>query len=83
MNTTNMGPFDLRPVVFRLVSTISVIGVCLIIYAGIQPPNAAAFGVLIGMVLLLVVGWFAGIRKVFAGPPVLGLPGRATTPEPA
>jgi len=80
---TKMGPFNLGPVVFKVVSTISVLGVCLIIYAGIQPPNDPALGALIGMIVLMVVGWFAGIRKVFAGPPVLGISATATAPTPA
>jgi len=29
------------------------------------------------------VGWFAGIRKVFAGPPVLGMSAMAPSSEPA
>jgi len=68
---TKMGPFNLGPVVFKTVSAISVIGVLLIIYAGIQPPNDPALMALIGMVVLMVIGWFAGIRNAFAGPPIL------------
>jgi hypothetical protein len=80
---TKMGPFNLGPTVFKIVSTISVIGVLLIIYAGIQPPNDPALMALAGMVVVLVIGWFAGIRKVFAGPPVLALSGTVAAPETA
>ncbi len=79
---TKMGPFDLGPVIYRLVSVISVLGVLLIIYAGIQPPNDPALMALGGIVVLLFVGWFAGIRKAFAGPPVLSTGGVAVAPAP-
>jgi amino acid transporter len=79
---TKMGPFNLGPAVFKTVSWIGVAGVLLIIYAGIQPPNNPALPALIGMVVLLVVGWFAGIRKVFAGPPMLAAQTDREPPSP-
>jgi amino acid transporter len=66
-----MGPFDLGGPIYRLAGVIAVLGVVILIYAGIQPPNDAALPVTAVTVVLLVVTWFAGVRKVFAGPPQL------------
>jgi amino acid transporter len=68
---TKMGPFNLGEAAFKTLGVIAVIGVALMIYAGVQPPNDAALPATIGAVVLLFLGWFLGIRKVFAGPPVL------------
>ncbi len=78
---TKMGPFDMGPALFKGIGVVSILGVLVIIYAGIQPPNAPALPATVGAIVLLVVVWFAGIRKVFAGPPILagilGAPGAA------
>ncbi|XHR27396.1 MAG: amino acid permease [Chthoniobacteraceae bacterium] len=66
-----MGPFDLGPVLYRIIGVISVIGVVALIYAGIQPPNDAALPVTGGLAVLLVVAWFLGVKRVFKGPPTL------------
>jgi amino acid transporter len=64
-----MGSFDIGPVVYKTVCVISVIGVGLLIYGGVQPPNDAALSVTAGSIVLLVAIWFGGLRKVFKGPP--------------
>lgn len=66
-----MGPFDLGAGVYRCAGVLSVLGVVILIFAGIQPPNDAALPVTAVTIGLLVVAWFAGVRKVFAGPPQL------------
>jgi len=66
-----MGPFDLGAGIYRLAGVIAVVGVAILIFAGIQPPNDAALPVTAVTVGLLVVAWFAGVRKVFTGPPQL------------
>lgn len=66
-----MGPFDMGPVVYRVIGVISVIGVVALIYAGIQPPNQAALPVTAGLAVILVVAWNLGVRRVFQGPPTL------------
>jgi amino acid transporter len=68
---TKMGPFNLGAGTFKMLGVFSIIAVALIIYAGVQPPNDVALKFTGGAVALLIVGWFAGIRKVFKGPPVL------------
>jgi amino acid transporter len=64
-----MGPFDLGAGIYRVVGVIAVLGVAVLIYAGIQPPNDAALPVTAVTVGMLVVAWFTGVRKAFAGTP--------------
>jgi amino acid transporter len=66
-----MGPFDLGPVLYRIIGVISIIGVAALIYAGIQAPNDAALPVTAGLAVILVVAWFLGVKRVFQGPPTL------------
>jgi amino acid transporter len=70
---TKMGPFDMGAAWFKTLGVISVIGVVFVIYAGVQPPNDPALPVTGATVVLLVVAWFLGVRKIFAGPPVLAI----------
>src|SRR6185436_21138917 len=44
---TNMGPFDLGPGLYKLLAAVSVIGVLLVVWIGVQPPNDKALTVLI------------------------------------
>jgi amino acid transporter len=64
-----MGPFDLGGPLYRLIGVIAVLGVAILIIAGVQPPNDAALPVTAITIVLLVVTWYGGIRKVFAGTP--------------
>ena len=68
---TKMGPFNIGPVWFKTLGVISLIGVVLVIYAGVQPPNDPALPVTAGAIVLLAIVWHAGIKKVFNGPPML------------
>jgi amino acid transporter len=68
---TKMGPFQLGGALFRLIAAVSVAGVLLLIWIGIQPPNQKALVVSAVAVGLLVAGWWLGVRKFFRGPPVL------------
>jgi amino acid transporter len=64
-----MGPFDIGIPAFRVLGVIAVVGVVLLFFIGIQPPNDKALYVTGGAVVLLLVAWFAGIRRHFQGPP--------------
>jgi amino acid transporter len=57
-----MGPFDMGAGWFKTLGVVSIAGVALVIYAGIQPPNDPALPVTAGAVVLLVIAWFAGIK---------------------
>ncbi len=66
-----MGPFDLGSTVYRALGAVAVLGVIVLIYAGIQPPNQKALPVVAITIGLLLAAWHLGIKKTFAGPPML------------
>jgi len=67
---TRMGPFQLGPVLFKVIGVVSVLGVLLLIWIGIQPPNQKALVVALIATVLMLACWWLGVRKVFRGPPV-------------
>jgi len=68
---TKMGPFDLGAALYRSLAVVSVLGVSVLVWIGVQPPNDKALTVTTATVVLLVAAWFLGVRKVFRGPPVM------------
>ena len=66
---TEFGPFRLGsgrshwPIV-------TVIGVVILTYAGIQPPNDILINYAIGLIVLMLVLWFGIERRRFKGPPI-------------
>lgn len=77
---TVMGPFTLGKRLFKVLAVISVFGVLVLIWIGIQPPNEKALAVTLITAALLVVGWWAGLRRVFRGPPGVSLANVASAP---
>lgn len=65
-----MGPFNLGALAYKGIGVISILGLLALIYAGVQPPNDAALPVTVVATALLFIGWHAGVKKQFAGPPV-------------
>ena len=68
---TKMGPFDLGPGLYRVLAAVSVAGVVLVIWIGVQPPNGKALIVLAAASGIMVAAWWGGVRRRFAGPPVM------------
>ncbi len=68
---TKMGPFDLGGPLYKTIGVIAILGVLAVIYAGIQPPNEKALPVTAITTILLVAAWHLGVKKKFAGPPVI------------
>ena len=66
---TEFGPFRLG-VWSKPIAVLSLIGVALIAYAGIQPPFDILINYAIGLFVLLLVIWFGFERKRFQGPPI-------------
>ena len=66
---TDFGPFTLKGM-FKPFAVLSIIGVGLLAYAGIQPPFDILINYGIGIIVLLVVLWFALERRRFKGPPI-------------
>jgi len=70
---TKMGPFDLGRGLYRLLAAISVTGVLLVVWIGVQPPNDKALTVLIAASGILVASWWLGVRRRFRGPPATAI----------
>jgi amino acid transporter len=70
---TRMGPFALNELAFKILAIASVLGVLLLIWIGIQPPNGKALIVTVVTTALLIVGWWLGVRKRFRGPPIMSV----------
>jgi len=66
---TEFGPFRLG-VWSKPFAVITGLGVLLLIFIGIQPPNDILISYAVGAVVLLVAGWFLIERKRFQGPPI-------------
>jgi amino acid transporter len=65
---TKMGPFNLGGF-YRLVAVVCVAGCGLVFAIGVAPPNEKALPITLGALLLTLVVWFGGLRRVFNGPP--------------
>ena len=63
-----LGPWDLG-VWYRPLAVVGVLGTSVLVAIGVQPPNERSAVVLLGMLILLVVGWFGLERRRFTGPP--------------
>jgi amino acid transporter len=66
---TEFGPFRLG-VWSKPFAVITVLGVLVLMYAGIQPPFDILINYAIGLIVLLVVLWFGIESRRFKGPPI-------------
>ncbi len=64
------GPWDLGAGLFKLVCILSIVGMAVILFIAIQPPNDKVLWIVIGFLVLTAVLWFAVEDKRFKGPPV-------------
>jgi amino acid transporter len=65
---TAMGPWQLGRW-YRPLAAVSVIGCVALIAIGMHPPNEKSVWIVGGVLLLMAVIWFAGLKDRFAGPP--------------
>ncbi|MFO0936384.1 MAG: amino acid permease [Gemmataceae bacterium] len=65
---TELGPWHLG-MWFRPLAVVSTLGCLGLIVIGMQPPNEKVIGVVFGMLIVLLVVWFAYARRHFPGPP--------------
>lgn len=68
---TEFGPFRLG-VLSKPLAILSILGVFVLIYIGIQPPNNILITYGIGLIVLMLVLWFGIARTRFPGPPISG-----------
>lgn len=66
---TEFGPFRLG-ILSKPLAILSVLGVLVLIYIGIQPPNDILITYGIGLIVLMLGLWFGFVRKHFPGPPL-------------
>lgn len=64
------GPWNIGAGMFKLMALLATIGMAIIIYIAIQPPNDKVLGVTLGFIVLSVIIWFAFENKRFQGPPI-------------
>jgi amino acid transporter len=64
------GPWSMGAGLYKLVSLLSVVGMVVIFYIAIQPPNDKVLWIVLGTLAVLVVLWFAVESRRFKGPPV-------------
>ena len=66
----NPGPWAMGAGLFKLMCVLSVVGMAVIFFIAVQPPNDKVLWIVIGFVVLTAVLWFAFENKRFAGPPI-------------
>lgn len=66
---TDFGPFRLG-IWSKPFAVITLIGVVILTYAGIQPPNDILINYAIGLLVLMAALWFGIERRRFKGPPI-------------
>lgn len=64
------GPWAMSAGLYRLVTLLAVVGMCIIFYIAIQPPNDKVLWIVIGFLVLAAVLWLAVENRRFMGPPM-------------
>jgi amino acid transporter len=66
----NPGPWAMSAGVYKLVTVLSIIGMGIIFYIAIQPPNDSVLEIVLGFLVLAAILWFAVENRRFQGPPI-------------
>lgn len=64
------GPWNMGAGLYKLVSFLALLGMVLIFYIAVQPPNDYVLHITVGFVILALVLWFLFENKRFQGPPI-------------
>jgi amino acid transporter len=65
-----MGPWNIGIPLYRVFAVLSVLGMALIIYIAVQPPNSNVLWITLAFLVLAAILWFAFENKRFKGPPI-------------
>jgi amino acid transporter len=65
----NPGPWAMSAGVYKLVTVLSVVGMGIILFIAVAPPNERVLYVVLGFIALALVLWFAVENRRFEGPP--------------
>jgi amino acid transporter len=65
----NPGPWALSAGIYKLVTILAVIGMGVILFIAVAPPNGRVLYVVLGFLALALILWFAVENRRFEGPP--------------
>ena len=65
----NKGPFNLGGASIP-VAALAIIGCAVLIFAGVQPPQERVAYLIVAMLVVMVILWFALVKNQFQGPPI-------------
>ncbi len=66
----NPGPWAMSEGLYKLVTVLSVVGMAVILFIAVAPPNERVLYVVVGFILLALVVWVLFESRRFKGPPV-------------
>ncbi len=66
----NPGPWAMSAGVYKLVTVLAIIGMAVILFIAVAPPNERVLQVVVGFIVLALVVWFAFENRRFQGPPI-------------
>jgi amino acid transporter len=64
------GPWAMSAGLYKLVTVLSVVGMAIILFIAVAPPNERVLYVVAGFIALALVMWFAVENRRFKGPPI-------------
>ena len=56
--------------VYKLVTVLAIVGMAVILFIAVAPPNERVLYVILGFIALALVVWFAVENRRFQGPPI-------------
>ena len=65
----NPGPWAMSAGIYKLVTVLSVVGMGVILFIAVAPPNERVLYVVAGFIVLALILWFAVENRRFEGPP--------------
>ncbi len=66
----NPGPWAMSAGLYKLVTVLSVVGMGIILFIAVAPPNDRVLWIVLGFIALALVLWFAVENRRFQGPPI-------------
>jgi amino acid transporter len=66
----NPGPWAMSASVYKLVTVLSVIGMAVILFIAVAPPNERVLWVILGFLAVALAVWFLVENRRFKGPPI-------------
>ncbi len=65
----NPGPWAMSAGLYKLVTVLAVVGMAVILFIAVAPPNERVLYVVVGFIALALILWFAVENRRFEGPP--------------